>query len=122
MPSREIFFNISAVGVAVIYLMMTVPLALVAYGLARRVARWRAGAPEHRFDQMWERVFSALRATVFHSRIARPRNLYGGIMHLLIFWGFMTLFAGTLIVMVEADIAVPMGAGFLHGNFYLGFK
>ena len=123
MPSREIFFNIDSAGMIALYALMIVPLGVLAYGLARRVNRWRLGRPENRFDRMGHRIWNVLQASVFHGRIVRRRNLYGGFMHLAIFSGFATLLAGTILVMIEADIAVPrFGASFLHGNFYLGFK
>jgi Fe-S oxidoreductase/nitrate reductase gamma subunit len=45
------------------------------------------------------------------------------VMHLLIFWGFITLLIGTIIVMIEDDITVPIfHYSFYRGNFYLGYK
>ena len=105
------------------YLLMTLPVALLAYGLARRVRRWRMGRAENRFGAMAQRLLYLLRMTVLHGRIVRKRNLYGGLMHACLFGGFVTLLAGTTIVMIEADIAVPVfGVNFLQGDFYLGFK
>jgi Fe-S oxidoreductase/nitrate reductase gamma subunit len=122
-PSREIFFNIDAAGAIAIYLLMTLPAALLAYGLARRVRRWRMGQPEQRWGQRAQRILYLLRMTVLHGRIVRRKNLYGGIMHACLFGGFLTLLAGTTLVMIETDIAVPLfGAGFLNGGVYLGFK
>ena len=123
MPTRELLFNASALGVVMLYLLMALPFGVLAYGLARRVRQWREGQPEDRFERMGTRIAHALRMSVLHGRIVRRRNLYGGIMHAGIFFGFITLFAGTLIVMVENDIARPLfGASFFHGGFYLGFK
>ena len=122
-PSREIFFNIEWASRIALYALMLVPLALLVYGLARRVRRWRMGRPENRFDRMAERIWYTLRMTVLHGRIVRKRNLYGGVMHACLFGGFVTLLAGTTIVLIEHDIAVPLlGMSFLHGGFYLGFK
>ena len=123
MPSREIFFNIGWPGVVALYGLMIVPLAVLAYGLARRVRRWKAGQPEHRFDRIGYRMWTLLCMSLLHGRIVRRRNLYGGLMHLALFSGFVLLFAGTIVVMIEADITAPLfGASFLVGNFYLGFK
>lgn len=122
-PSREILFNIDPYSAVAIYLLMTLPVALLAYGLARRVRRWRMGQPENRFERWGERIWYTLRMTVMHGRIVRKRNLYGGVMHACLFGGFITLLAGTTIVMIETDIAVPVfGVSFLQGDFYLGFK
>ena len=122
-PAREILFNIDPVSAVAIYILMTLPAALLAYGLARRVRSWRMGAPENRFERMGARLWYLLRMTVLHGRIVRQRNLYGGLMHACLFGGFVTLLAGTTIVMIEADVAVPLfGWSFLRGDFYLGFK
>ena len=51
------------------------------------------------------------------------RTWYGGIMHMFIFWGFVTLLIGTIIVMIEDDITVPIFKfSFYTGDFYLGYK
>ena len=38
-------------------------------------------------------------------------------MHLFIFWGWMVLFAGTLIIMIHADVIY-----FLEGRIYLAYS
>ena len=44
-------------------------------------------------------------------------------MHLFIFYGFVFLFIGTLIVLLEADIVRPFfGASFYQGTFYVIYK
>lgn len=122
-PSREIFFNVDSFAVTALYVLTIIAIGFLIYGLTRRVNRWRKGQPTNRFDQIGRRVWTLLYESIFHVRIVRRRNLYGGFMHLFIFAGFATLFIGTLIVMSEADIAVPVfGISFFHGNFYLGFK
>jgi len=122
-PSREIFFNVDTYSVTALYVLTLVPLGFLAYGLTRRLHRWRQGQPTYRFDQMGRRLWGVFVESLFHARIVRRRNLYGGFMHLLIFTGFVTLLTGTSIVMVETDITVPLlGVSFLHGDFYLGFK
>lgn len=122
-PSREIFFNIDPAGVIALYGLAIVPLGVLAYGLARRVGRWKLGQPENRFERMGYRIWTLVCMSLLHGRIVRPRNLYGGVMHAAVFAGFVTLLAGTILVAIEADIAVPwLGASFLHGDFYLAFK
>jgi len=123
MPTREILFNIGVVETILVYALMIFPLGLLAYGLARRASRWRVGQPANRLDQFGRRLWYAVRMTLMHGRIVRPRNLYGGCMHAAIFTGFITLLAGTLLVMIETDVSVPLlGVSFFQGAFYLGFK
>src|SRR5690606_18187243 len=46
-----------------------------------------------------------------------PNDLYAFVMHLCIFWGWMVLFIGTLIIMAHADFVY-----FLEGNVYLAYS
>lgn len=122
-PTREILWNITALGPILLYTLMAIPFVFLAYGLARRVRMWRQGQPENRFDQLGRRLWHAILMTVLHGRIVRRRNRFGGLMHLAIFVGFVTLFIGTVIVMIEADITVPLfGVSFYRGDFYLAYK
>lgn len=122
-PTREILWNVDPVGRAAIYALLVLPVGFLTFGLARRVSKWRTGQPEDRFNQWWVRLKGAISQSILHGRIARRRNLYGGVMHLLIFWGFVTLLIGTIIVMIEDDITVPyFNFSFYRGDFYLGYK
>jgi Fe-S oxidoreductase len=123
MPTREIFFNVGLASILMLYAAMLVPAGFLAFGITRRIRAWRRGRPENRFEAPGRRLLDLLRLSVLHGRIVRRRNLYGGLMHLAIFSGFITLLVGTTLVAIEADIAGPLfGASFLRGNFYLGFK
>lgn len=113
-PTREIYGNI--VGGEVVYLFMVVASALVALAVYRRFRLWRQGRPENRFDDVWRR----LKAMLIHGlgqgktlREGRP-----GLLHFLMYSGFIVLFIGTLMVAVQED----MGIEFLHGNFYLFYS
>lgn len=122
-PTREIMWNVGFLGRIAVYALLALPVAFLAYGAARRVRMWRMGRPENRFDQLWRRARGALTQSIFHGRIVRRRNLYGGIMHFGIFWGFILLLIGTIIVMIEDDITVPIfHYSFYRGNFYLLYK
>lgn len=122
-PTREIAWNVDLLGRIALYALLALPVGFLAFGLARRIRMWRLGQPDDRFDRLAARLWGALLQGILHGRIIRPRNLYGGVMHLLIFWGFVILFIGTVIVMIEHDLTVPLlGFSFYRGNFYLGFK
>ncbi len=122
-PTREIEWNVHTVGQIAVYALLALPMGFLAYGLARRVRMWRTGQAEDRFDQWGVRLWGTVTKSILHGRIARPRNKYGGLMHLLIFIGFVTLLIGTFIVMIEDDITVPIfHYSFYRGNFYLGYK
>ena len=122
-PTREILWNVDTLGRIAIYALLVIPVAFMAFGLTRRVKMWRLGQPENRFDQWTTRFKGAFTQSILHGRINRRRNRYGGLMHLFIFWGFVTLFVGTVVVMVEDDFSVPfLHYSFYRGDFYLGYK
>lgn len=122
-PTREITWNVDLLGRIALYALIAIPVGFLAFGIARRVLLWRLGRPEYRVERLGARLWEALLQGFLHARIVRPRNLYSGIAHALIFLGFVTLFIGTVIVMVEHDLTVPyLGLSFYRGDFYLGFK
>jgi Fe-S oxidoreductase/nitrate reductase gamma subunit len=122
-PTREILWNIGDIARMTLFVSMVVPFAFIAFGLARRARIWRVGVAEDRFGQWWTRLKGALAKSIFHGRIVRRNKLYAGVMHALIFSGFIILLIGTIIVAIEDDITVPLfGWSFYQGNFYLGYK
>ncbi len=122
-PTREILWNVDLLGRIAIYALLVIPVAYLAYGLAKRVGVWRRGQPEDRFGQWGTRLKGALLKSVFHGRIVRENKRFAGIMHANIFGGFIVLLIGTILVMLEDDVTVPLfGYSFYQGDFYLGFK
>jgi Fe-S oxidoreductase/nitrate reductase gamma subunit len=115
-PTREIYWNINALSVVLMYLLAGVAVAALFYGFYRRYQLWRLGQPENRFDRVMERLAAFVAYGPGHGRTAR--DLYPGLMHLMIFSGFVTLFIGTLMIMVQADFGVQ----FLFGQFYLFYS
>jgi hypothetical protein len=123
MPTRQIGWNVSEVAFAVMYALVAVQALLLAYGGTRRYLAWRRGKPYGPIDQVGHRLRSALAVTFLHRRLIRPGYVYAGVMHLFIFWGFLVLFIGTLIVLLEADIVRPFfGLSFYQGTFYVVYK
>src|SRR3990172_7202879 len=113
-PTREIFWNIS-LGIAV-YPVAVVAIAIMAFGFYVRITRWRSGRPSERPSHIRARLWRVLTYAIGQARILREG--YAGAMHLLIFWGFVVLFIGTLLVMIHEDLRIRI----LQGNFYLGYK
>jgi Fe-S oxidoreductase/nitrate reductase gamma subunit len=122
-PTREIAWNVSQVALIVMYALMAVQGLALAYGLTRRYVTWRKGKPYGPIDRVGERLRQALEVTFLHRRLIRPGYVYAGLMHLFIFYGFIALFIGTLIVLLEADIVRPyFGLSFFNGTFYVFYK
>jgi Fe-S oxidoreductase/nitrate reductase gamma subunit len=124
MPTRPIGWNVSEVAFAVMYVLVALQAVVLAYGGTRRYLMWRRGRPlAGPIDRVGERLRHALAVVFLHRRLIRPGYIYSGLMHLFIFWGFVVLFIGTLIVLLEADIVRPyFGLSFYQGTFYVAYK
>src|SRR5207237_10631264 len=84
---------------------------------------WRRGQQYTPVDHIGKRLGAALAVAFGHRRLIRPGYVYAGLMHLFIFYGFVFLFIGTLIVLLEADIVRPyFGVSFYQGTFYVVYK
>jgi Fe-S oxidoreductase/nitrate reductase gamma subunit len=118
--TREIFWNVGGVRL-IVYLLALIPVFLFIYGLWRKIKLWRVGKKENRYDQILRRIISKL-----YYGVLQVRNLekpFPGIMHLLIFWGFVILFIGTVIIFLQEDLTLPIfNYEFLQGNFYLWYS
>src|SRR3990172_3584440 len=113
-PTREIYWNISAIWV--MYVLLIPTLLIFAYGIYRRFRLWQLGKPEQRCDLVLQRIKGLLVYAFGHARILTHR--YAGLFHILIFSGFAVLFTGTVVVMIHEDL----GLRIMQGNFYLYFQ
>ncbi|MCK4412852.1 MAG: (Fe-S)-binding protein [Candidatus Eisenbacteria sp.] len=113
--SRELMWNLGTVSHVLMYALMLVSFAVLAWGLRRRIQEWKAGKPEgERFGDWGKRLGILLRET-FWQRQTRRRFL-PGLFHSFIFYGFLLLLITTLIVMADMDFGLRV----YHGPFYLG--
>ena len=123
--AREIYWNIGAtVGTAAIYLSALVALAIMTWGIVRDINRWRKGKPDARISRLPARFYDAIVQVFGQKRVLRDRR--PGLMHALIFFGFLALFIGTSVIAVEEDFTVTMigpDAGtILVGTFYQAYE
>jgi Fe-S oxidoreductase/nitrate reductase gamma subunit len=122
-PTRQIGWNVSEIAFAVMYVLVAVQALALGYAFTRRFLVWRRGREYGPIDRVGERVRQTLAIAFLHRRLIRPGYRYAGVMHLFIFWGFVVLFIGTIIVLLEADIARPFfGFSFYQGAFYVAYK
>jgi hypothetical protein len=123
MPTREIAWNVSQVALVVMYALVSVQMLFLAYGATKRYLAWKAGQPYGPVTDVKTRLSKVMQVAFLHRRILRRGYVYAGLMHLFIFYGFLVLFIGTLIVLLEADIVRPyFGVSFFHGPFYVVYK
>jgi Fe-S oxidoreductase/nitrate reductase gamma subunit len=115
MPSREIFWNIQFGEL--VYLFGALLIVAVVYGLYRRLRLWRLGSEDDRLRDIPGRFRAFIIKTkadgLWHKRIIR--NRYAGVMHLLIFGGFIVLLMGPFL-----DFTSEHVYKFMEGNVYLG--
>ncbi len=91
LATREVFWNISYSFV--MYLLAIIAVGYWAYTLYRRYQLWHIGKPEDRTKDIGRRI-GAFIQTLFTEVLTHRKFLrdpYSGIMHLLIFWGWMIL-------------------------------
>src|SRR2546425_2882345 len=86
---------------------------------ARRLYRMlRLGPSENRFDRVAERIRGVLTYVGLHTRMFR--NLYSGILHFFIFWGFVVLL--TAIIQAFGDgIAPGFSLALIGGDTWIAF-
>jgi len=120
-PFRDTFWNVPGWAQIALYVGGAVAIASLVYGLWQRVTLWRQGLPEDRLDQIPERL--GLVAAHALGQVRTLSQAYPGVMHAIMFWGFLALFMGTVLATIDWDIALPLfGYKLLKGHFYLFYE
>jgi Fe-S oxidoreductase len=124
-PTRETFWTISPVGEVAFYFFAAVAILVFLYGLYDRFARYARGTedPFPRLDDLSTRITSAAKIVGSNEK-QFDRDLYGGLMHSFILWGFLTLLIGTTILAIDMDIWTKLlgQPSFFVGDFYLSYS
>jgi Fe-S oxidoreductase/nitrate reductase gamma subunit len=117
--SRHVFGNIPDPIYWAFYAVVTLMLFMVGWLAAQRVANYVRGAPDDRRTTRAnvERRLRAFRAGVWMRTLLRDPS--AGLMHSMIYFGFLVLFAAT--VVLEIDHQMPESLKFLHGDVYRGY-
>ena len=115
---REVFWNAASFEL-ILFAFAAVALAIFGYGLYRRWQMWKAiGKPEDRTDNAGERIKSLIVNGFFQFKTFK--DVYPGIMHALIFFGFFILIFGA--AFDATHFHFPFLVPFFHGGFYLWFS
>jgi Fe-S oxidoreductase len=123
-PTRDVFWRMPEELELLWYLLAVVSVAVFAYGVARPIAKYRLGRrqdlPARR--ELLARVRTATRVVAAQSTVMRRAPLVGWA-HAGIFYGFVVLFIGTVVLAVNTDITERLfGWRFFQGDFYLGYS
>ncbi len=118
---RQVYWNAESFGI-LFYPLAALAMAIFAYGVYRRWRLWTAlGKSEKRDDRIGERIKLLLANGLL--QVKTFRDAYPGVMHGLIFFGFVVLSIGTALIAKETYITGPLlGWTFLRGWFYLFFS
>jgi len=119
--TREIYWNIGHGVVIPMYILAFAAFGVMGWGFWKRLPIWQQGKALNRFDRYDERVKRMISDVFSQEKIFRVTD--GGIFHSLFFWGFLILFAGTMLVMIQADFFTPLlHVNILTGEFYKAFS
>lgn len=112
MVTREIYWAIP--GHEWLYLPAAIATAVFLYGMWVRLRLVRLGPPGTLTSSGWGRRIKALIVDGFLQRRFWT-DAYASIMHLFILWGMIALAFGTVVVLLRADLGLPV----FQGAFYL---
>jgi Fe-S oxidoreductase/nitrate reductase gamma subunit len=118
--SREVFGNIPGSVKAAFYVIVAVAAVGVGIVASNRVRNWERGQPDDRrtTPANVKRRLEDFRAGVWMQTLLRDPA--AGIMHSLLYFGFVWLFIATVIL--EANHQFPVRLKFLHGDVYRGYS
>ena len=117
---REMFHGVSNALFWLFYIAVPVLIIIGAFLFSNRTRNWERGKPDNRrtTPANVKRRFADFRAGVYMQTLLRDPA--AGIMHSLIYFGFMVLLAVTAIG--ELDHQLPTGLKFLHGTVYQAYS
>ena len=122
--TRETFWTIGPVGKAAFYWLAAVAILVFLYGVYARFAAYAQGTddPRDRLSNLPSRTVAATK-TVLSNENQYDRDLYAGVMHTFVLWGFLVLVVATAILGFDIDIYRPLaGESFWVGDFYLAYQ
>ncbi len=122
--TRETFWQIGPVQRGIFWFLSALAIVLFVYGVYMRFDRYRAGSPDPtpRLDALPRRIVTSS-LSVLQNQKNFERDLYAGLMHIFIFWGFLVLLIGTTILAIDMDFYQKYtGESFWVGDFYLAYQ
>ena len=119
-PSREVFDGIPGPIQIAFYTVVPAMLVWGAFAFADRVKNWERGAPDRRrtTPKTIRRRLEDFRAGT--SMRTLLRDPAAGVMHSMIYFGFLVLLGVTTVL--EIDHQLPVALKFLHGRTYLAYS
>ena len=101
-PERELFWKIGAGWL--FYVLAAVAMGLLVVGVAAHVRVWLKSAPKGKVAFSGEALKRTISDVVLGLRVLKG-EVPAGIMHALIFWGFVILTIGTTILVIHEHLS-----------------
>ncbi len=110
-PAKILFILIPLIGIGVF-----------AYIMKRRLEPLLKAAPDYRFSRYAERIRAVIK--IWLGQWRHPRYLLAGVLHIIVFFGFLTLAARStqLVILGFIDGFTLPGFGGVFGHFYNAVK
>ena len=139
--TRPIFQDIHLIGRTIFYVLAAAATITFLYGWWRRIAKYRRGRSARRGATVRAALFanpfsgvharrdtSSVGVIAANATVTRRQHATG-VAHFMVFWGFIALFIGTVILTIDYDIlrlSTKMLLGhevsFFYGTFYLTYS
>jgi Fe-S oxidoreductase len=122
--TRPVFWHFVVWLKVVWYTLAVLSVLVFVYGVVHPVDKYRHGrgggmAPPRQLPRL---LWRGLRELLSHVTIRR-RDTTAGWAHEAIFYGWIILFAGTVVLGFDTDFTSPVfGWNYFHGDFYLAYK
>jgi Fe-S oxidoreductase len=122
-PTREVFAHFGLGSEVTFYFLALLTILVFILGVYLRVQKYRRGRGVDRFNHLGRRILHAAQSVARNATLTR-NDLYAGLGHLAIMWGFIVLFAGTAILTIDYDLVRPLHPAwrFWKGHFYLWYS
>src|SRR3990172_1007210 len=101
----------------VVWAVNAIVLAVLAYGLWTRWRLWKQGGAGSTGASFAHHLRRLLVVSVFQGNVVRRR--FAGVMHVLLYTGFVALGIGTALVALNVDILAPFDVDVLRDQPYL---
>ncbi len=111
MPSHEFPGNY------IYYISFIAGLAFFIYSVSVKVRGFATGKGDNRLDKLIDRLVSLVPYLVGNARVARRRYWYSGVLHSMIYWGFIVLQVRTLnflLLGIDEDISLQHLGGVVY--------
>jgi Fe-S oxidoreductase len=115
-PAKDTLLGIPTIIFS--FLIPVIGTSLFAYIIARRLAPLVKASPDDRMNRFPERIFNVLK--IWLAQYRQPRYMTAGIIHIVIFFGFLTLSirsCSLVVIGLSQDFVFP-GLGGILGHIY----